>query len=342
LCSFLQFQSLDVFVRNYFSRMFLIGDAMKTVRGLIDTSHTDPKAVHQIRGRMAVIASQVILMEEILGYMRLSLLGLKVPAEPPEQSGRSLYERLSLDSLKGQLELRIMDLEKNASGTRHEMEFLSSMGLVVSDNKLHQMTESMAKNTRRLCDLNGTNERTAIALEVLQTLAAGMLGFAILDRVTGEWSVVNTEWAAGLVEPAIKNTPMVWFLTNIFMAILVGFIVVYLNRRKQYISNGRIIFRRRVERLVNLKKLQAYIASKSQGLIYEEKHFESGNDIVIANFREPDRREWGGANPLISIEYDARHKYMLFLTVEYPKRWAKKKLAFNMDEIVDKIDLQMK
>ena len=140
LCSFLQFQSLDVFVRNYFSRMFLIGDAMKMVRELIDMSHTDPKAVHQIRGRMAVIASQVILMEEILGYMRLSLLGLKVPAEPPEQSGRSLYERLSLDSLKGQLELRIMDLEKNASGTRHEMEFLSGMGLVVSDNKLHQMT----------------------------------------------------------------------------------------------------------------------------------------------------------------------------------------------------------
>ena len=216
------------------------------------------------------------------------------------------------------------------------------MGLVVSDNKLHQMTESMAKNTRRLCDLNGTNERTAIAMEVLQTLVAGMLGFAILDRVTGEWSVVNTEWAAGLVEPAIKNTPMVWFFTNIVMAVLVGFIVIYLNRRKQYIAQGKIIFRRRVERLVNLKKLQSYIASKSQGLIYEEKHFEAGNDIVIATFREPDRREWGGANPLISIEYDARHKFMLFLTVEYPKRWASKKLAFNMDEIVDKIDLQMK
>ena len=342
LCSFLQFQSLDVFVRNYFSRMFLIGDAMKTVRDLIDTSHTDPKAVHAIRGRMAVIASQVILMEEILGYMRLALVGLKVPAEPPEQSGRSLYERLSLDSLKGQLELRIRDLEKNASGTRHEMEFLQGMGLVVSDNKLHAMTESMSKNTRRLCDLNGTNERTAISMEVMQTLIAGLLAFCIVDRITGEWSVVNTEWAAFLVEPMIKNTPFVWFFFNMIIAIIVGVIVIWLQRRKQYVASGKIIFRRRVERLVNLKKLKSYIASKSRGLIYEECHFEMGNDIVIASFRDPDRRDWGGANPVISIEYDARHKYMLFLTVEYPKRWAKSKLAFNMEEIVDKIDLQMK
>ncbi len=342
LCSFLQFQSLDVFVRNYFSRMFLIGDAMTTVKEIIDTSHINPKAVHEIRGRMAVISSQVILMEEILGYMKLALLGLKVPDEPPEQSGRSLYERLSLDALKGQLELRIMDLEKNAAGTRHQMEFLSNMSLVVSDNKLHMMTESVASNTKRLCALNSTGERTAISLEVMQTLIAGALAFAIMDRFTGDWSVVNTEWAAGFVEPLIKNSPMVWALLNFVVAILVGILVVYIMRRKQYNASGRIVFRRRVERLVNLKKLKQYIASKSVGLIREECFFELGNDWVVVSWREPDRRGWGGANPEISIQYDARHKYMLFVTVEYPKRYASKKLAFNMEELVDKLDMEMK
>ena len=342
LCSFLQFQSLDVFVRNYFSRMFLIGDAMKTVREIIDASHKDPKAVHQIRGRMAVIASQVILMEEILGYMKLALLGLKVPAEPPEQSGRSLYERLQLDSLKGQLDLRIMDLAKNAAGTRHEMEFLTGMGLVVSDNKLHTMTETVMGNTTRMVALNATGERTAISLEVMQVLIASALAFSIMDRFTGDWSVVNTEWAAMFVEPMIKNSPMVWALVNFVMAILVSILVIFVMRRKQYKASGRIVFRRRVERLINLKKLRQYLATKSDGLIKEETHFELGNDWTTVSFREPDRRGWGGANPIITIQFDARHQYMLFVTVEYPKRYAKSKMAFNMEELVDKLDIEMK
>ena len=71
-------------------------------------------------------------------------------------------------------------------------------------------------------------------------------------------------------------------------------------------------------------------------------HFELGNDWTTVSFREPDRRGWGGANPIITIQFDARHQYMLFVTVEYPKRYAKSKMAFNMEELVDKLDIEMK
>merc|ERR1712167_297900 len=41
LCAYLQFESLDVFVRNYFSRMFLLQDDMNKTKMIIDKAHED-------------------------------------------------------------------------------------------------------------------------------------------------------------------------------------------------------------------------------------------------------------------------------------------------------------
>ena len=188
LCAYLQFESLDVFVRNYFSRMFLLQDDMTKTQEIIETAHEDPKSIHTIRKRMANVSRDIIQMEEILGYMEEAIRGLDVPAEPPEQSGRSLYERLQLSKLNGQLERRITDLVKNMRGARHEMEFLQNLAAVVSENKLFLYNESIVTNTKRMCLLNETNERTAQALEIMQVVLAGSLAFAFCDRLTGQWS----------------------------------------------------------------------------------------------------------------------------------------------------------
>ena len=52
LCSYLEFQSLDIFVRNFFNRIFIVVDAMKKVRQKIDTSEEDPHSMKKIRAGM--------------------------------------------------------------------------------------------------------------------------------------------------------------------------------------------------------------------------------------------------------------------------------------------------
>ena len=62
-------------------------------------------------------------------YLEESLATMLIPPEPPEQSGRSLYERLQIADMKAQLLRRVKDLVKNLSGSRHELDVLSSTGL---------------------------------------------------------------------------------------------------------------------------------------------------------------------------------------------------------------------
>ncbi len=53
-------------------------------------------------------------------------------------------------------------------------------------------------------------------------LLVGSLSFDILQRLTGEWSVVNQDdiqsWAKAFAQPLIYDTPFMWFGFNLVRA----------------------------------------------------------------------------------------------------------------------------
>lgn len=212
LCSYLQFNAMDIFVRNFFIRMFQVLDAMKETRNLIDISDSNPNSIALIRERMAIISKHIILLEEVLGYLAESLETCELPPEPADQSGRALFERLQIADLAGQLSRRVLDLRKNMDGARHELEVLREMSNIVSETKMFKMTEGVQINTRALCALQEANERASASLEIMQVVLAGSLAFDIMDRVTGEWSVMDAVWMADFANPMIKDTPGMWFI----------------------------------------------------------------------------------------------------------------------------------
>ena len=65
-------------------------------------------------------------------------------------------------------------------------------------------------------------ERSGQSLEMMQVLLSGTLAFEILDRLTGEWSVLETDWAKGWWG-WVSEFPLVWLGVNMglwgFMAV---------------------------------------------------------------------------------------------------------------------------
>jgi hypothetical protein len=91
---------------------------------------------------------------------------IEVPPEPPEQAGRSLYERLEISGMRSQLLRRSADLKKNIGGSQKYLDVLREMSSVVSENKMFRLNESLELNTKRLCQLNESNQKSAKALQV--------------------------------------------------------------------------------------------------------------------------------------------------------------------------------
>ena len=196
--------------------MFIVLDDMKVVRSVIYDNEKDPNVIELIRGDLATVSQHVILLEEVLGYLRESLSEMEIPPEPPEQAGRALYKRLEIDKMKEQLMRRTRDLVKNMEGARHELEMLREMSNIVSETKMFQLQESVNVNTGNLCSLQEANERASKSLEIMQVVLAGSLTFDILDRITGEWTVVNMDWMRSFVEPPCGIPPWYGLVSTCF------------------------------------------------------------------------------------------------------------------------------
>merc|ERR1711871_1548579 len=152
LCAYLQFITIDIFLQNYFARLWILNGDMQTTYNIIDRAKTDPTALKRIRDRICKLANDIIQLEEILGYLLEALDIIEIPPEPPEQAGRSLYERLEISGMRSQLLRRTTDLKKNIGGPSRYLDVLREMTHVVSENKMFSLNEALEINTKKLCD----------------------------------------------------------------------------------------------------------------------------------------------------------------------------------------------
>ena len=76
------------------------------------------------------------MLEEILAYMIEALEIIEIPPEPPEQAGRSLYERLEIAGMRSQLIRRAIDLKKNIAGQLRLLGTWPPLELTIESNRL--------------------------------------------------------------------------------------------------------------------------------------------------------------------------------------------------------------
>jgi len=343
LCAYLQFITIDIFVQNYFARMWILSADMATTNKIIDVSESDPTSLNRIRYRICKLARDIIQMDEILGYLLEALEIIEIPPEPPEQAGRSLYERLEISGMRSQLVRRTTDLKKNIAGSQRYLDVLRERAHVVSENKMFDLNENLESNSKKLCSLQEYNRDAANSLYILQVMFAGMLSFDILDRLTGNWTVVNAAWMEDFVQHMMKGTPGVFFLFSLLCWGVAAFAMIRVFDVMGWRGGGMITIKQKMHRRIYVEKLRDLLLTKAKG--HEERHFDSDapmnkdavkKDIVKLTYEENDKKMWGGSRPKVIVEYDERNQYLLEITLTYNRRTASKNLGFNATELREK------
>jgi len=74
----------------------------------------------------------------------------------------------------------------------------------------------------------------------------------------------------------------------------------------------------------------------------EDRDYEKVTDVVHVTFEADDKRDWGNARPVISLEYEELNGYMLTMTLAYNRRVATKNLVFNARELKSKLMDELK
>ena len=336
LCAYLQFITIDIFLQNFFARIWILNDDLITTNKIILEGDRDPRALNRIRYRICKLAKDIIMLEEILSYMLEALEIIEIPPEPPEQAGRSLYERLEIAGMRNQLVRRSMDLKKNINGNHRFLDVLREMSSVVSETKMFLLNESVDLNTKRMCLLQDSNERSAGILSMLQYIFSGILAFDILDRLTGNnWSVSQSSWFASFYTTGIQGTPMAWFFISFIVWALVYIVHNRMVANSHHKKQGLTTVRLKINRKVFIERLQQFLRTKLHSA--EDRQYDDAIDIVKITYTDNLKQDWGGTKPNITFEYDERNQYLFAITITYNRREAKKQLAFNAEELRQKI-----
>ena len=130
---------------------------------------------------------------------------------------------------------RAKDVKKNLTASQRNLDLLRERVEVESQNRSVQMSLELEKNTKQLCALQISNGDAVRSLKILQTIFAGVIAFDFLDRITGEWTVLDTEWMSGFVDSVMKDNMFVWFAISIVAWIIAACIV----SRRMYIGNWK-------------------------------------------------------------------------------------------------------
>ncbi|CAM9629759.1 unnamed protein product, partial [Hapterophycus canaliculatus] len=116
-----------------------------------------------------------------------------------------------------------------------------------STGDMFRLNESLEINTKKLCNLNESSDKSAKSLQasILLVMFAGMLAFDVLDRLTGDWSVTNAGWFQAVYVAVIQNTPCLWFFLSLLVWMLVAMLVWRVYKRMHFRSQGLTTIRTR-------------------------------------------------------------------------------------------------
>jgi WD repeat-containing protein 35 len=327
-------------VRNFFNRMFLINDAMRLLRTLINSYTESPLNMAKIYERMQVLSDDVRMMGEMLGYLAESLESCEIPPEPVDIAGRALYARLQIADLAGQLSMRVLDLKKTMEGVRQELAHLRHLANIVFETRQYKVHESVQNNTRQLIVLNETGQRSAATLRMLLLVLAGSLAFELLDRITGTWTVMDQDWFQDFANPMVRNFPVAWFIFSMFTWLAVAVAATRVLGYFVFVSSGVVTMRIRIMQRLLMERFNIYLATKN--MVIEERQYDEKNTVVYFTWEETvAARDYGGSAPRVTVEYDRSTGHMLNIIIEYNRRLAKKNQSMTGAEVRNKIYEEM-
>lgn len=313
LVCYLSLLCREMFIRNYFTRTFVMDDLLKKIRALILSYQEDPNHIPDIRLKINHASRDIILLTEILSYLSESLVGMAMPERPSGKIEGSLFDKLNVKQQLKDVQLRATDLEKLVHGASHELSNLQQMTDVINTKQLEDVFKNVESNTKFLVDASAANERASASLEVMQVILAGSFAFDIVDRISGgSLNITVPDWINYMVVDPIISVPMLWFFLNMIWLFIVGYSLMQLMGYLGELANGALTCRVQLNKKINLPKFQAMI--KTRTVEVTDAVSEPGSDLKKAAWQETDSKKWAGEPPKIEVQWNETYGFLLGVT----------------------------
>ena len=326
-----------IFVSSFFHRLFDMESEIDAIQYSIQNHIGKPSGLAEIRRRVMEACKQASLLDSLLTQAKATSHDLPdidasmVEAAEGKPSYRLMLETLQTREYREELMLRLKDLESLLKCARLGLDSLRENTDVISEMQMFKLQESLQSNTRNLESLFRSNESASSSLQIMQLVIGGSLAFSMMDRVTGEWTVVDTPWGNAFYETYIEP-PGVWFCLSLlaFTIIVTGlhFTMKLMLRQASADMNVRYSLHVRV----NIAKMRTLLNERR--LYSEEADTDvEGNNMYKVAWEEPGEK-FGGTPLRVEISVDQGHERLCTLNLKYNRREGRMSLPEVQDRFL--------
>ena len=328
------FQGLDIFQRNYFSKMFMLWDEVKDARHLIDKAGVDPNAIGEAQIILSRVSASVVLMTELLQFMQAAINNISYEfqeLQPLNEAQEELSEVVQLRDTLKKATIRIEDAGLIVKGLKDEIEGVNGIIATLSERQMRQMNESLKDSITSMDEMTRSNERTGVALNVLQVVLSGSIAFSVLSLFVGQY-----EWKdlSGLITSSALSVTL-WACLAMGLFFLTGFGILRLIRRLEEKAEPNLRVSLKLGAIYDTKNFEKYIASKP---IKQQKVTTRVGTSIHEYTWDDDSEKWLGNEGSIVFYVDTTNQILLSATVniDAPKNITTKEASqILVKELID-------
>ena len=115
----------ELYIRNFFVRTFVLDDMLKKIRILVMTYQKDPNHIQRIRDKLNDASRDIILLQEILEYLKESLDEMVPPPMGEDRVSKRIYKVLDVPQMRTDIIMRCTDLVKLIHGANNTVSEIS-------------------------------------------------------------------------------------------------------------------------------------------------------------------------------------------------------------------------
>lgn len=315
--------SIDIFQKNYFSKMFMLWDEIKEARKFLDQGDIDPNATGQARDILSRVSAAVVLMNEVLAFMDKSVESMKEEWDTLDKSHpdvKEMIEILSLEDIVYKAGIRVSDAQLVVSGLTEEISGVNGLINSLTERQMTRMNESLKDSIVSMDQMGRASERTGIALNILEIILSGAIAFDILALLVGEYQF---DLLSGWIGTGYNV--FIWFAISITLFIIIGFslykIIKYIENKAEPNLRSKI----QVGRKYNKLNFDEFLEDKD--IIIRES---TVGDTIIEEFSwDEDDDKWLGNEVRLKMRADTKHNYLLnfVVNIDTPKNITARKIS---------------
>jgi WD repeat-containing protein 35 len=310
--------SMDIFIQNFFSRLFMMNDSVKDIRTLIDMSEEDPNAVDKAQSELSQTTGDAILLKELLEYLRESTIALGREWEICEKglSDPSVKDAALKLGIKTRIKAardQVLDMEHVIDGLLRSLEGLSAMNETINQHQMRHFQETLEENAKSMEEVAKNGERTSAGVEIMEIILSGTLVLDLVALFTGGLQFPNLGLEGG-------TDALVWALISVgfwaIAAVLLFLTMKWLGDR----SEPALVVRLKLNRKYNPKNLKAFMEKREITTQDLDLYSNLARKRIMWKYNDglfwEELPGWGKRKVIINMAYDENTKFLLNTVIE--------------------------